>query len=51
MRRGETISARIGGKVIRGVFADLDESGALVLVTPEGARRRITAGEIHFENA
>ena len=51
MRRGETIAARVGGKVIRGVFADLDESGALVLVTPEGARRRITAGEIHFENA
>ncbi len=51
MGRGERLTARLGDEVIRGDFVDLDDSGALVLATPEGERRRITAGEIHFENA
>ncbi len=48
---GQPIVARFGGAEIPGVFGDLDGTGALVLIPPCGAPRRITAGEVHFEEA
>jgi BirA family biotin operon repressor/biotin-[acetyl-CoA-carboxylase] ligase len=46
-RLGETVEARLPSRTLRGVFADLDADGALVLDTPSGARR-IAAAEVFF---
>lgn len=45
---GGRISARLPRETVTGVFADLDENGALVLDTPLG-RRVISAADVYFE--
>ncbi len=45
-RRGQEIEVRLAQESLRGVFADLDADGALLLDMPSGARRRIPAGEV-----
>jgi BirA family transcriptional regulator, biotin operon repressor / biotin---[acetyl-CoA-carboxylase] ligase len=47
---GEAIEIRHGGEPVVGRFLDLDLDGALVLETDSGLRR-ITAGDVHFQNA
>jgi BirA family transcriptional regulator, biotin operon repressor / biotin---[acetyl-CoA-carboxylase] ligase len=42
---GEPIRVRLPNGTVEAKFADLDETGALVLELPEG-RRRITAGDV-----
>lgn len=44
--RGELIEARLPDSRVRGTFADLDRDGTLILLTADGERRRIGAGEI-----
>jgi len=44
-RRGEPIRVRLEGRELEGVFADLDDAGALLLDLPDG-RRRITAADV-----
>ncbi|SES94468.1 biotin--[acetyl-CoA-carboxylase] ligase [Oceanicella actignis] len=46
-RLGQTIEARLPGRVLRGVFEDVDGEGALVLRTGDGPVR-IAAAEVHF---
>lgn len=46
-RRGETITARTGTETVQGRFETLDDSGALVLQTPQG-RRAIAAADVYF---
>jgi BirA family biotin operon repressor/biotin-[acetyl-CoA-carboxylase] ligase len=46
-RLGETITARTGTATHQGRFATLDESGALILATPQG-RLTIPAAEVFF---
>lgn len=46
-RIGEIIEARLPDETIRGLFADLDEDGQLVLDTGD-ARRRISAADVFF---
>ena len=46
-RLGETVTARLPGREIGGRFETIDESGALVLVTPQG-RVSLPAAEIQF---
>lgn len=46
-RLGQQIEARLPAETLRGVFADLDADGALVLHTPAGPRR-ISAAEVVF---
>lgn len=46
-RLGEQITARTGSQTQRGIFAGLDESGALILDTGQG-RRTIPAADIFF---
>ncbi|MGG7565946.1 biotin--[acetyl-CoA-carboxylase] ligase [Rhodovulum sp. DZ06] len=46
-RIGEIIEARLPQETIRGLFADLDEDGRLVLDTGE-TRRRISAADVFF---
>ena len=45
---GEPIEVRLERETLRGRFADLDESGALMLDMGDGARRPITTGDLFF---
>ncbi len=47
MRLGERIEALAGDKVYCGIFKDIEDDGALCLVTENG-ERRIAAADIHF---
>lgn len=44
---GQGVTARIGTRRVQGVFDTIDESGALVLRTPEG-RVTLAAADVHF---
>ncbi len=43
---GGPIEVRLGDETLRGAFADLDPSGALILHVRGGGRRAISAGEV-----
>ena len=45
---GEAIDVRLPHETLSGRFADLDETGALLLELPDGAQRKIAAGEVFF---
>jgi BirA family biotin operon repressor/biotin-[acetyl-CoA-carboxylase] ligase len=46
---GGSITARFGDReTLHGLFTGLDEDGALLLSLPDGAMRRITAGDVYF---
>jgi BirA family biotin operon repressor/biotin-[acetyl-CoA-carboxylase] ligase len=45
---GGPITVRLEKQTLGGVFADLDNDGALLLDLPSGERRRITAGDVFF---
>lgn len=45
---GEEVSVTIGGEVLRGTFDTIDNEGRLVIRTRDGARRAVSAGEVHF---
>lgn len=49
-RLGEVITARMGDRSVTGIFETVDDSGALVLQTPDG-RLQITAADIFFDEA
>lgn len=44
---GTRIEARLSDRVLSGTYEDVDATGALVLRTPQGARR-IAAADLHF---
>lgn len=46
---GERIVVRYGNEVARGIFADLSESGALILALPDGSRREILAADVMLD--
>ncbi len=45
------IAAASGGRTLRGVFETIDEGGRLVILSPDGSRHTVTAGEVHFGTA
>jgi BirA family biotin operon repressor/biotin-[acetyl-CoA-carboxylase] ligase len=45
---GEPIEVRLERETLRGLFSDLDESGALMLDMGEGGRRPVTTGDLFF---
>ena len=45
---GERVAIRIGGETLIGTFETIDETGRLVIHLPDGVRRTIAAGEVHF---
>lgn len=45
---GQPIEARLQTRSLAGVFAGIDETGALLLSQPGGSAERIAAGEIYF---
>jgi BirA family biotin operon repressor/biotin-[acetyl-CoA-carboxylase] ligase len=48
---GHMIVVRLEQESFDGRFLDLDTDGALVLDTPDGARRKVTAGAVFFPEA
>jgi BirA family biotin operon repressor/biotin-[acetyl-CoA-carboxylase] ligase len=47
---GEDIIVRLPQEELRGRFDGLDDSGALLLRLPDGARRSISAGDVFFDD-
>ena len=45
------IAVASGGQTLNGVFETIDEGGRLVILDPDGTRRTVTAGEVHFGTA
>jgi BirA family biotin operon repressor/biotin-[acetyl-CoA-carboxylase] ligase len=45
---GGPVAVRLGGDVVSGIFETIDEAGRLVVLAADGARRTVTAGEVHF---
>ena len=45
---GERVAVQIGEEVFAGVFETIDWQGRLIIRTPGGDARTITAGEVHF---
>lgn len=45
---GADVAVSVGGEVFAGVFETIDEEGRLIVRGPDGRRREIAAGEVHF---
>ncbi|RCS21974.1 biotin--[acetyl-CoA-carboxylase] ligase [Phyllobacterium salinisoli] len=45
---GGEVAVRMGGRVISGIFETIDEDCQFVIRDEDGARVRITAGDVHF---
>jgi BirA family biotin operon repressor/biotin-[acetyl-CoA-carboxylase] ligase len=45
---GEPVSIRSGATVIEGLFDSIDETGCLMIRTPQGRQIPIAAGDVHF---
>lgn len=45
-RKGDEIEARLPQETMRGRFLDIDESGCLILLLPDGSERHIAYGEV-----
>lgn len=48
---GGPVAVRLASEVLRGTFETIDEAGRLVVRAPDGARRTVSAGEVHFGGA
>jgi len=48
---GAPVSVRMAEATLTGIFETIDEGGRLVILAPDGARRTVTAGEVHFGRA
>jgi BirA family biotin operon repressor/biotin-[acetyl-CoA-carboxylase] ligase len=48
---GEPVSVHAGGGVREGIFETIDDTGCLILMTRDGQRHAVTAGDVHFGNA
>jgi len=46
---GQAMTARLPGREMRGRFAGMDETGALLLELPDGRCHRVTAGEVYYD--
>ncbi len=45
---GEAVAVRLPAAELTGTFEDIDADGALLLRRPDGARQRVTAGDVFF---
>lgn len=48
---GTPVSVRMAEATLMGIFETIDEGGRLVILAPDGTRRTVTAGEVHFGRA
>jgi BirA family biotin operon repressor/biotin-[acetyl-CoA-carboxylase] ligase len=49
--RGSEVCVTIGDRTVEGVFETLDDSGRLVLRSPDNSEIAVAAGEVHFGSA
>jgi BirA family transcriptional regulator, biotin operon repressor / biotin---[acetyl-CoA-carboxylase] ligase len=45
---GQPVAVLTGGSTVEGIFDTIDESGCMIIRTPDGRRVPISAGEVHF---
>ncbi|MBB5046363.1 BirA family biotin operon repressor/biotin-[acetyl-CoA-carboxylase] ligase [Rhodopseudomonas rhenobacensis] len=45
---GETVSIRSGASIVEGLFDSIDDTGCLIVRTPEGRQIPIAAGDVYF---
>ncbi len=48
---GERVAIKTGNSILEGIFDTLDETGCMVIRTPEGKRFPVTAGDVYFGSA
>jgi len=48
---GQKVTVQNGGSTVEGTFDTLDESGCMVIRTPDGGRVPISAGDVYFGSA
>ncbi|KQT78120.1 biotin--[acetyl-CoA-carboxylase] ligase [Methylobacterium sp. Leaf466] len=48
---GRPVSVSLGTSRVQGIFETIDDAGRLVVVSDDGTRRTVTAGEVHFGTA
>src|ERR1700761_8047201 len=48
---GERVAIKTGNAILEGTFDTLDETGCLVVRTPDGKRVPVTAGDVYFGSA
>ncbi|SEQ83063.1 BirA family transcriptional regulator, biotin operon repressor / biotin-[acetyl-CoA-carboxylase] ligase [Faunimonas pinastri] len=48
---GAPVAVRQGNEVLRGIFETIDDDGRLIVMTDEGGRKTISAGDVHFGTA
>ena len=48
---GEKVAVQTGGATLEGIFDTLDETGCMIVRTPDGRRVPIAAGDVYFGSA
>ena len=48
---GEKVAVQTGGATLKGIFDTLDETGCMIVRTPDGRRVPIAAGDVYFGSA
>ena len=48
---GEKVAVQTGGATLEGIFDTLDETGCMIIRTPDGRRVPIAAGDVYFGSA
>jgi BirA family biotin operon repressor/biotin-[acetyl-CoA-carboxylase] ligase len=48
---GQGVSIRSGGSAVEGIFDTIDDTGCMIVRTPEGGRVSISAGDVYFGSA
>lgn len=48
---GQSVTVQVGGSTVTGTFDTIDDSGCLMVRTPEGKRVPISAGDVYFGQA
>jgi BirA family biotin operon repressor/biotin-[acetyl-CoA-carboxylase] ligase len=48
---GQPVAIQSGGSAVEGTFDTIDESGCMIIRTPEGRRVPISAGDVYFGSA
>jgi len=48
---GQPVAVVSGGSTIEGIFDTIDEQGCMIIHTPAGRRRPVSAGDVHFGTA
>ena len=50
-RLGEKVAVQTGAAAFEGTFETIDETGCMIVLTADGKRVQVTAGEVYFGNA